>query len=195
VFAVSVGKGLRASSTLIVQTELTHPGSVDGILKAIVSPEPAALAWFIAQRSESFPLEHELRSAVVVTVRMVAARAVGGWKTMVATMIASTTRGVIDSFPLKKLGRKSIEFLSSTMSSFIEDSTSRHHIEMTPYPNVCVSLQDGSEEDEFLPLYLSVTIRIHPHLPLLQNRIVYSPFTISSAVWLRCKKLKRNLGA
>ncbi|GAC1391788.1 MAG: hypothetical protein NVSMB38_13260 [Ktedonobacteraceae bacterium] len=47
--AVSLGKGLNASGVRIVQTATPlllglHPGSVDGIWKAMVSPEPAAFA-------------------------------------------------------------------------------------------------------------------------------------------------------
>ena len=75
--AVSTGKKLRESVILIVQTELTQPESVGGMLKAMVSPEPSALAWFMAQRSENIPLEHVLGSAVVFTVSVLAARAAG----------------------------------------------------------------------------------------------------------------------
>src|SRR5947207_2508378 len=50
-----------------------QPGSVDGILKAMVSPAPSLFAWLIAHRSEYVLDEHVARSAVVLMVRVASA--------------------------------------------------------------------------------------------------------------------------
>src|SRR5205823_6057317 len=57
-----------------------QPGSVDGMLKTIVSPEPSVFACAIAQRKENEAgAQGAAESAVVVTVSVEAANA-GIWK-------------------------------------------------------------------------------------------------------------------
>src|SRR5690348_7203342 len=78
----------------MVQTAgtLAQPGSPVGILKAIVSPEPSALAWVSAQRSENaVGWQGAARSAVVVTVSVVAACARNVGAPAIAISRANTT--------------------------------------------------------------------------------------------------------
>jgi hypothetical protein len=82
-FAVSAGRPRKLLVGAIVQIGLpvavrdVQPGSVDGMLKVMVSPEPSLFACWMAQASDKLRDEQVVVSAVVVTTRVEAACAVG----------------------------------------------------------------------------------------------------------------------